>query len=150
MRLLNQVDEKLITLKIANKVIINQERSIKSSYEKILKENYSTSIDRENFSMGTELMERLNAWATLKTNNLIAHLFDEPLDSDKILVLINLLYFKGLWLVPFSEFHTRDGVFNNYDGTRSIVKMMDSSRPAFAFSYRRDENLKVQMEIHIF
>lgn len=134
-----------VTLKMANKLVIGQKVSVQPSYEQILKEHYSAFVDRENFEKGEDLMNTLNNWAAQETNNLIPKLFDSPINGDIVSILINVIYFKGLWLVPFHEIDTMDNIFNNFDGTKSTVKMMEKQNAKFAFCHLKDENLKVRM-----
>ncbi|XP_074604184.1 leukocyte elastase inhibitor-like [Brevipalpus obovatus] len=139
---LNQKDEGLI-LKMTNKVVMSEKFQLKPSFQKIVEENYSASIDQEDISKADVVTKKLNEWVSQETNNLIPQLFDEPLKPDDILVLINVLHFKGFWQVPFTEAKTSDGIFNNLDGTKSTVKMMCSSKPKYPSSNREDENLRI-------
>jgi serine protease inhibitor len=66
----------------------------------------------------------INGWVNQKTNGKINDLV-KPLDLiDTILILINALYFKGLWRDPFDPEETMDGWFNLPDGGRKLLPLM--------------------------
>lgn len=127
-----------------NKIIINHEKEVKSSYEEVLSQYYSSSVDRENFK-DSIVMDKLNSWVAGETYNLIPRLFDESFDPETVLVLVNILYFKGSWIEPFLVSNTIQDIFHNLDGTKSTVDMMNSPDSTFHFSDMLDENLKVTL-----
>lgn len=70
----------------------------------------------------------MNCWISEKTEGLIKELYDEPLDADTRLVLLNTLYFKGEWMSKFEEGETREEEFTLEDGKVELVKMMNKSQ----------------------
>ncbi|XP_074604220.1 uncharacterized protein LOC141857626 [Brevipalpus obovatus] len=140
-RRLNQKDQD-ITVKMANKVVIDVGITLKASFQKIIQKNYSASIDREDFGDGTVLQEKLNKWVSQETNNLIRQLFDDPPQPSTVLILINVLYFKGSWVNCFEPCNERDD-FYNFDGTKSSVKMMFLEQQKCFYSHLKEEGLKI-------
>ncbi|XP_074604225.1 serpin B13-like [Brevipalpus obovatus] len=137
----NQKDQD-ITVKMANKAVIDVGITLKPSFQKIIQKNYSASIDREDFGDGTVLQEKLNKWVSQETNNLIPQLFDDPPQPSTVLILINVLYFKGLWVNYFEPCNEKDD-FYNLDGTKSSVKMMFLEQQKCFYSNLEEEGLKV-------
>lgn len=65
----------------------------------------------------------INDWVDTATNGIIETILQE-IPDDIIMYLINALYFKGGWRIPFDEDVTQDRPFHNYDGTETSVPMM--------------------------
>ncbi len=65
----------------------------------------------------------INDWVDAATNGVIETILDEIPDGI-IMYLINALYFKGGWRIPFDVEDTQDKPFHNYDGTETSVPMM--------------------------
>lgn len=128
---------------MANKAVVNKQYSVKSDYKQTLEKNYLATIDSEDFGQGSALLTKLNSWVAQMTNNLIPSLFKDPPEPKTVLILINALYFKGLWTTPFAKADTVDDTFNNIDGSKSNVKMMNLRNKKFFYSHLTDENLKV-------
>lgn len=63
-----------------------------------------------------EAVDAMNSWISQKTNGLIPSLFGEPLDKDAMMVLINTLYMKAKWQMPFSKDNTWEDVFHAESG----------------------------------
>lgn len=85
-------------------------------------------------------MNDINSWCDSKTNGEIKKILDDPLSDDDKVLLINALYFKGVWLSPFDKENTTDADFTNQDGTKSKVKMMNQEAK---FSFYSDDTLDV-------
>jgi serpin B len=65
----------------------------------------------------------INDWVDTATNGIIETILQE-IPDEIIMYLINALYFKGGWRIPFDEEDTQDRPFHNYDGTETSVPMM--------------------------
>lgn len=69
------------------------------------------------------MTKSVNAWVENYTNGKIKRLIDENMiQPDTIMVLLNALYFKGLWKNPFT--YTREDDFTNIDGSKTRVTFM--------------------------
>ncbi len=80
-------------------------------------------------SLGDEdTYKTMNKWIEEKTKGMINKLFEEPLNEDARLVLLNTLYFKGKWVSPFESQYTREDMFILEDGTTENVDMMNKGR----------------------
>ena len=81
----------------------------------------------------TEAMDTINSWVCEKTHELIRSILDEPLDDDAAAVLINALYFKGDWRVPFEQAGTHDQAFLSRDGKEAQVPFMHDTRDGMLY-----------------
>lgn len=71
-----------------------------------------------------EAADMINRWVKEQTRNKIAQIVEPPINPETILFLINAIYFKGEWSVPFDPQHTRDLPFYRADGTQKQHPMM--------------------------
>jgi serpin B len=83
----------------------------------------------------------INDWVKTKTQGMIPTLLTKnDVDDQTLLVLLNALYFKGMWTTPFDAKLTTDQPFTLTDGTKQSVKMMQRSDK---FSYYEDTTLQM-------
>lgn len=75
------------------------------------------------FCAGDNATSDVNKWCAKKLGEGFPSLLDKA-DADARIVLVNTLYFKGVWATPFSKDDTKDGVFYNADGTESETEYM--------------------------
>ncbi|XP_064409001.1 plasminogen activator inhibitor 1 [Latimeria chalumnae] len=67
----------------------------------------------------------INDWVKVHTEEMINDfLGPDTLDEMTRLVLINAIYFKGLWKLPFPEEATHSRLFHKSDGSTVLVPMM--------------------------
>jgi serpin B len=69
----------------------------------------------------------INKWVADKTNEKIVELVTQGTVSQAILILINAVYFKGLWTTQFDEEKTEKRAFTLLDGSRNRHPMMSQS-----------------------
>lgn len=60
--------------------------------------------------------DTINAWVDVNTNGKITKIIDPPIPSFMVMFLINAIYFKGDWTLPFDTSLTRDMDFFLSDG----------------------------------
>ena len=73
-----------------------------------------------------ETLEAINGFVKDNTNGLIPSILDE-LRPDEVMVLINTLYFKGLWKDQFDPQLTADGSFTLSDGKKVTAPFMSQT-----------------------
>ena len=66
----------------------------------------------------------INAWVSAHTNGMIDGIVPAHLDPYALLYLINAIYFKGQWTVPFDQKLTMPQPFTSVSGARKSVPMM--------------------------
>ncbi|CAH1801411.1 unnamed protein product [Owenia fusiformis] len=73
----------------------------------------------------THSAERINNWVSNKTEGKIPQLLSpDDITSDTLLILVNAIYFKGVWLSQFDPMETKNETFNLCNGENIIVEMM--------------------------
>ena len=71
-----------------------------------------------------EIMEQINSWCDENTRGLIPKMVEEPLGKYDRLALLDAIYFKGDWLVPFEAMDTMQLPFTREDGAEKQVDTM--------------------------
>lgn len=84
---------------------------------------YSADVFSAPFDDSTA--DDINKWVEYNTNGGITELV-KKIDSSTVMSLINTVLFDGQWSEPFDANNSNDGEFNNADGTKTRVKMMNS------------------------
>jgi serpin B len=91
------------------------------------------------FGDGAQVAKAINAWVEDKTEQMIKVLVT-PMDVlHARLVLVNAIYFKGIWQDQFDPAATFDGDFRLLDGTTKRLPMMARSGELLAY---QDETLQ--------
>lgn len=73
-----------------------------------------------------EAAKAINDWVKEATESKIPQLFDKLAEDTKA-VLVNAIYFKGLWTEPFMKESTRERQFTGFDGKEKSIPMMTRS-----------------------
>jgi serpin B len=125
-----------VTLESANSIWFNKDFQVLDAFAKVNQTKYDAEVRTEDFSDPATL-GLINAWCADKTHDKI----DRILDSSPtgVMYLLNALYFKGAWSLPFDKSLTQDAAFTNEDGTSSSVAMMHGDLPLSYFKAPRFE-----------
>jgi|GEM_PF-476814 len=110
-----------LALKLANSVWINKDNtSQRFSYD--YKSGIKNIFDGEALVTDNKnAIKDVNNWVSDKTKGKISSVINNP---DFWAMLVNTVYFKGLWEDDFSEQLTKPDVFYNLDGTEAQVDFM--------------------------
>lgn len=111
------------SLAIANSLWIDKAFNIKDEYVSTNKK-WLNAENRTQELTTNQTMNDINSWCDDNTNGCIKKLLNEPLAPSTNLVLINALYFKGIWTNKFSKNSTEESQFTNIDGSMTKVDMM--------------------------
>jgi serine protease inhibitor len=125
------VDER-VKISIANSVWTEKEFNPKQQFIDILTSYYSAearSFDVKDPSAPDEI----NAWIEDKTNGLIKDMVGQ-LDPLTVMLLINAVYFKGMWKYQFEESDTHPREFTLADGSGINVPSMSQSTDLKVYS----------------
>lgn len=106
-------------LKLANAAFSASDLEPDEAYVQALQEQFGA----EWFAQGEDLEERINAWVAEKTDGLIEKLYDEPIDLETALILLNAIAMDADWASPFRKSDTADGVFHAPDGEVTVPFM---------------------------
>lgn len=123
---LNSSSDNNTKLLTANKLFIEKSLEILKSYRAGIHEFYDSEITSVDYKQRTEeVREEINKWVEQKTNDKIKGLIPPGmLSSETRLVLVNAIYFKGLWLQPFMKEETFPGTFFVATNQKVQVQMM--------------------------
>jgi serine protease inhibitor len=122
---LTKIEEKGdIQLAVANSLWPHISHPFLPEYLAQVKAAYDAVITPQDFAGDTEGARRtINRWVEQKTRNKIKDLIPAGnLDALTRLVLVNAIYFKGNWAVPFKSAQTAPGgilCFDGLDGARA-------------------------------
>ncbi len=116
-------------LKVANALFGEKTYPFKKDYVDAVEKYFGSGHVRAADFRDNYAAERLaiNRWIEQQTNDRIKDLIPElPPNVARLvkLVLVNAIYFKGEWSIPFEERSTLNEDFFRADGGKSVVKMM--------------------------
>ena len=107
-----------------------------------VKESYGAGLEHVNFARETEAARQvINAWVEKKTKDKIKELILQgQVTPVTRLVLVNAVYFKGDWKVPFKEDRTKDAPFHTSADQDVTVPLMHQTEH---FGYMSNGDLQV-------
>ncbi len=134
-------------LNIANRVWGQIGLPYEPAYLDLLAKVYGSELAQTDFQRGSleAIAAEVNAWVARQTRDKIPQIIS-PLMLDTLtrLILVNAVYFKGLWSQPFAENTTHAAPFHLLDGTTTRVKMM-YQKEAFDFVIREGDYAAVNL-----
>jgi len=100
-------------IEIANSLFADDTFPVDTDYQSLLNEFYLTKVRTVDFADGTKSVDAINSWVKNKTQNLIQELLmPDSVDGNTKMVLLNAIYFKANWLVPFNPLDTTKALFH--------------------------------------
>ncbi|XP_009277476.1 PREDICTED: ovalbumin-related protein Y [Aptenodytes forsteri] len=132
------------SLKIADRLYIEKTYPVLPEYLKCAKKFYEAGLEEVNFKTDTEEARQLiNSWVEKETSGQIQDFLETgSVDLDTVLVLVNTIYFKGIWKTAFKEDHTREVPFNVTEQESRPVQMM-CQNGTFKVAAVAAENVKI-------
>jgi len=118
-------------LDIANGLCLT-EGNVSSEFKALLRDSYEAEL----FSGDVNV---INAWVEDKTHGKIEKIL-EQLSANSVCVLLNAIYFKGLWESQFKEKQTHDAPFSVSPGKEVTVPLMHQK---FDLKVLRKEGFRV-------
>jgi serpin B len=119
------------TLAVANSAWVHQDIALRPEFATSLSERFAGEIAAVDLTSPATLA-RINGWVSDRTGGMIPHMLDD-LPRDAKLVLVNALYFRGAWQMPFEPLATRPRPFHLAGGrTRDVPMMRMTARLAYA------------------
>ena len=115
-------------LNIANAIWAEQTYPFQQAYLDLIAKNYGAAIQLADFVKNFDPVRgQINSWVSDQTKNKINDLLAPgTVDSNTRMVLVNAIYFKADWSVPFDANNTSNSTFNLLDGSQSQAKMMNN------------------------
>ena len=116
-KLISSIINNFKTVEFANS-IFSKEKPL-STFIENTKENYKAHID--------ELKDanQINKWCDYATHGLIPKII-EVIPPDYLMVLINAIYFKGIWKIQFNQRFTEKREFFNFQNEKILTDFMYS------------------------
>ncbi len=111
-----------VELAIANSLWVRQDVEFKPDFLQRNQEFYAAQVTKLDFNSPNALAT-INNWVSENTNGKIQTILNK-LDPLAILIIINAIYFKGIWTSSFDKENTHDRIFNLLDGTQKYHPMM--------------------------
>ncbi|MBO4584418.1 MAG: hypothetical protein J5756_05050 [Clostridia bacterium] len=108
-----EAEKMRFALKIANSVWTHEDSDgVKDEYKKRIKK-----YNAEYFEFSGNVSKKLNEWVSENTNGMIPKMLPDDYDADVIvMMLVNALYFKGVWEEAFKENNTTKAMFTTASG----------------------------------
>ncbi len=121
---LQSLDEKVV-FELANAIFYADGFTVKPDFLNINKTVYDAEVEKLNFNSQTAV-DRINDWVSEKTNDKITKIIENlsPLDR---MVLLNAVYFNGIWTNKFDGKGTHNLSFTKTNGTTIEVPMMQKT-----------------------
>lgn len=111
---------------IANSIWVRSGISPSTDFMQCIKEYYAGQAAGLDFSRA-DAADIINNWVADKTFQKIRELVAPPVIKLAVLILINAIYFKGLWAQPFDKERTAEKDFFRFDGSPTKCLMMSQS-----------------------
>ncbi|CAG2163525.1 unnamed protein product [Oppiella nova] len=128
-----------VVMKLANLLVVKNDFSLKLDYKKVMTESFVSSLESVDFKVDKQkTIDDINDWVSKQTNNKIKDLFKEPLSDETAMVLVNAIYFKGVWKYLFDRKDTKKAQFHDMGKEDTIDVNMMSMKRKFSVKYVRE------------
>lgn len=118
--------DKSTTFEIANSIWVNKDFPVYPDYIETLKNQYAAQCKNLDFQ-GDKAVNEVNKWCSDHTDGMVPKIMDS-ISPELELLLINALYFKGIWASPFEASNTKTEDFTAIDGSKVKVEMMHQTK----------------------
>jgi len=125
-----------VTNTIANSVWYRNSFTVEKSFLDVLKASFNATVSAEDFN-NVATVGKINTWASDNSNGKIQKVL-EQIEPSQVMFLINALYFKGDWKIPFKVENTREENFVGTTGTKPVkmMAMLENVKYAKSSSYQ--------------
>lgn len=115
-----------LTLTIANGLWAQRGLPFNDDYQRTIRNNYGVDVNPVDFAGDPEgAQQTISHWVEENTRGRIKNMPAQgSITSQTRLALINAIYFKGEWSIPFNTRKTHDARFNLTGGDKITVPMM--------------------------
>ena len=131
------------TVKIANKIFLSNAYTLKPKFQDIVQNQFLSEIETVNFRDQAVTTKKINDWVSEKTDNKIEEIIKKnKLDEKSAMILLNAVYFKASWAIPFVSKWTSNRNFYNFGKVEKKVPIMvDDAHHWFAYVDELDAKL---------
>ncbi|GFY62377.1 serpin B8 [Trichonephila inaurata madagascariensis] len=121
------------SLECANAAMIQNKFPVHDSFKKVLVESFHAVLMQEDFAKDPNLaVTHVNDWVKAKTKGMIKQLINR-LSPLTVMIILNAVYFKGMWEHQFQKKNTRRQKFYNHGEEKKGTKV-DMILESFGFS----------------
>lgn len=114
-----------LSITSVNQVFVTDGYTLGADWLDVLSAYYGTGVQVMDFAADPAgVAADINAWISSSTGGRIEDLISAGMVSDSRMLLVNALYLKASWYVPFQEASTSDQDFTLGDGTTVAVPTM--------------------------
>lgn len=113
--------DNVVNLAIANSLWVNEDYKVKDTYRNTLEKDFHASVH----PLGVNSRQDINKWVNKSTKGMIKNLGVNV--DDAAMLLINAMYFKGIWANPFERKNNSIDAFLDYSGKSSQVEFMNQT-----------------------
>ncbi len=121
-----------ISISFANSLWLREGSKVLESFKSVNSDYYAAVIKELDFS-SNQAKNIINNWVSDRTNGLIKSIIDNNISPETVILLINTIYFKGVWKAPFNANITYETDFKLDDVTIGIVDMMSKKANVLYF-----------------
>jgi len=107
--ILNEADPS-IDINMANSIWCREDVAVKEEFVDLNRTYFDALVSELDFG-APGAADTINGWVNEKTNGKIEDIVDPPLSRDDIMYLINAVYFKALWTLPFDTLNSTKSMF---------------------------------------
>ena len=134
-------DDPHATLEMANSLWLAEWLVPHAQYVEIVRDTYEADMETVDFTDHGEGggADRINAWAAEKTRGKIPVVVQPEDWVEALAAILNAIYFKGVWEVPFDPADTQPGDFDTGNGTVQA----DMMRVEDTFSYAERDGTQI-------
>ncbi|XP_035235554.1 alpha-1-antitrypsin-like protein CM55-SI isoform X2 [Anguilla anguilla] len=112
-----------VDLSLGNALFIGKDFKPRPEFLESMKRYYLSEGFSTDFSKTEQAKEQINKYVDEKTKGKITQLV-ENVDPKTVMYIINYIYFKGKWEIPFDPKETKEDQFHVDDNTTVPVQMM--------------------------
>lgn len=134
------MDQKYIIL--ANKVFVSDKYTINDAFSHTTS-LYKSEVDKINFVNQAAAADAINKWSSEKTNgNINEPVSASDIDAETAVALLNVIFLKDKWRVPFNAAFTKE---QDFYVDRSTVVKRPTMHLKYPLPYYDDENMGAKM-----
>lgn len=111
-------------------------------YEAILERYYNTRVKIEDFSNAVGVTQNINQWVSNVTQGHISQLVKTSDIENAVMLMINAMYFKGLWRQPFFDNQT---FYSDFRCTPAEAKQTQFMSQTGRFFYAESNQLQAKI-----
>jgi serpin B len=118
-----------VALRLGERIWTQRDMPLRPEFVALMRQTYAAPLEPVDFVSSRELaVKAVNDWAARETHDRIKQILSgEDVTATTRMILVNAVYFKGTWRVPFVERATSDGPFAAPRG-KVIAQMMNDER----------------------